>query len=78
MKNGVLISMEEKIKHAKALIKDAILKYPRIAVACSFGKDSIVTAHLAQQIEKDIPIFSIMTMFKPKETFEYLAKMKKE
>lgn len=70
--------MEEKIKRAKELIKDAIEKYPKIAVACSFGKDSIVTVHLAQQVKKDIPIFSVMTMFKPEETLEYLVKMDKE
>ena len=69
--------MKEKIQHAKELIRYAIENYPRVAVACSFGKDSIVTTHLAQQIKKDIPVFSIMTMFKPKETFEYLVKMSK-
>ena len=70
--------MKEKVQHAKKLIESAIEKYPKIAVACSFGKDSIVTLHLARQIKKDISVFSIMTIFKPMETFEYLVKTSKE
>ena len=30
--------MEEKVEHAKKLIEDAVRNYPRVAVACSFGK----------------------------------------
>jgi 3'-phosphoadenosine 5'-phosphosulfate sulfotransferase (PAPS reductase)/FAD synthetase len=70
--------MKKKIKQAKELIKKSIEKYRNIAVACSFGKDSIVTVDLAQQVKKDIPVFSIMTPFKPKATFRYLLKMEKK
>jgi len=66
---------EHKIEHAKELIEEAVRKYPRIAVACSFGKDSMVTAHLARQVRPDIPIFSVMTLYKPRETFDYLRTM---
>lgn len=65
----------DKIAHGKKLIEEAVKKYPKIAVACSFGKDSMVTVHIARSIEPKIPIFSIMTVHKPKETFEYLVKM---
>ena len=67
--------MEEKINHAKELIRDAIKNYPRVAVACSFGKDSMVTVHIAREVDPDIKIFSIMTRYKPPETFEYLRSM---
>jgi len=70
--------IEEKIEHAKKLIEDAIRSYPRIAVACSFGKDSMVTIHLAREVDPNIKIFSIMTQYKPKETFDYLKKMNKK
>ncbi len=70
--------MIKKIQHAKEVIKKSIEKYPRHAVACSFGKDSILTLDLAQQVKKDIPVFSIMTRYKPKATFDYLVKMKKK
>ena len=67
--------MEDKIEHAKKLIEDVVKKYPKIAVACSFGKDSMVTVHLAREVDPGIKIFSIMTQYKPKETFDYLRLM---
>ena len=70
--------MEEKIEHAKNLIEDAARNHQRIAVACSFGKDSMVTVHLAREVDPDIKIFSIMTQYKPGETFDYLKKMNKK
>ncbi|MDP2919996.1 MAG: phosphoadenosine phosphosulfate reductase family protein [Dehalococcoidia bacterium] len=71
-------TLEEKIEHARDLIENAIRAYPRIAVACSFGKDSMVTVHIARQVKPDLKIFAVMTQFKPKETFEYLVKMDRE
>ncbi len=70
--------MENKIEHAKRLIEEAIKNYPRVGVACSFGKDSIVTVHLAREVDPNIEVFSIMTQYKPKETFEYLRLMNKK
>jgi 3'-phosphoadenosine 5'-phosphosulfate sulfotransferase (PAPS reductase)/FAD synthetase len=66
--------MKEKIRHAKKLIDDAVKKYPRIAVACSFGKDSMVVTHLARTVKPEIPVFSNMTPFKPKESFSYIKR----
>ncbi len=71
-------TLEEKIEHAQDLIREAITTYPRIAVACSFGKDSMVTVHIARQARPDIKIFAVMTQFKPRETFEYLVKMNRK
>ncbi|MAH39700.1 MAG: hypothetical protein CL873_04140 [Dehalococcoidales bacterium] len=70
--------MEEKVAHAKKLIEDAVREYPRIAVACSFGKDSMVTVHLAREVDPNIKVFSIMTPYKPRETFDYLRAMNKK
>ncbi len=67
--------MEEKVEHAKELIAETVSKYPKVAVACSAGKDSMVTAHLAREVDPEIRIFSIMTRFKPRETFDYLKLM---
>lgn len=69
--------MEDKIGRAKKLIEDAIKNHQRVAVACSFGKDSMVTVHLAREVDPYIKIFSIMTQYKPRETFEYLRLMNK-
>lgn len=70
--------MEEKVEHAKDLIRSAIRDYPRIAVACSFGKDSMVTVHIAREVDPKIKVFSIMTPYKPKDTFTYLRKMNRK
>jgi phosphoadenosine phosphosulfate reductase len=67
--------MNQKIKHAKDIIQSAISDFKRIAVACSFGKDSMVVVHLARQIDPKIRVFSILTPYKPEETFEYAKKM---
>ncbi|MEK7352884.1 MAG: phosphoadenylyl-sulfate reductase [Chloroflexota bacterium] len=69
--------MEDKVVHAKELIAKAIKEYPRIAVACSFGKDSMVVVDIAREVDPKIKIFAVMTQFKPPETFEYLKKMNK-
>lgn len=67
-----------KAEKAKKLIKEALDKHQeKVAVACSFGKDSITLVHLAIQVKKDFPIFAVMTKFKPPETFEYMEEMKK-
>lgn len=63
--------MIEKIAHSKELIAESVDKYKHIALACSFGKDSVVVLHLALSICPYIPVFTVMTPFKPKETFEY-------
>ncbi len=72
------MSFLEKILQAKKLIKGAVRKYPRLAVACSFGKDSIVPVHLCLQIKKDIPIFTITTPFLFKQTPKYKKQMIKK
>jgi phosphoadenosine phosphosulfate reductase len=68
----------DKVENAKTIITDTLDKYNRIAVACSFGKDSMVVLHLALQLDPDIPVFSVMTPFKFKETFEYKDKITRE
>lgn len=64
-----------KEEHSKEIIREAVENYGRIAVACSFGKDSMATVLLAREVHPEIPVFSIMTVFKPEETFEYLVRM---
>lgn len=70
--------MDAKFEHSLQLIRETLDSYDRVAVACSFGKDSIVTVHLARTIKQDVPIFSVMTPFKPKETFELMDKVKND
>ena len=67
-----------KTKKAKKLIRKALSEHEdKVAISCSFGKDSIVLVHLALQVKSNFPIFTVMTKFKPKETFKYMEKMQK-
>ncbi len=70
--------LEGKVEHAKDLIAGAIKDYPRIAVACSYGKDSMVVVHIAREVDPAIEVFAVMTRYKPDETFEYLREMNRE
>ena len=63
--------MDPNWEHSKEVIRECLNRYDKVGVACSFGKDSMVVVHLAIQIKPDIPIFTVMTPYKPKETFEY-------
>lgn len=65
----------EKIEHSKEIIREAVSKYQKIAVACSFGKDSLATVHLAREVDPNIPVFYVTTIYKPRETLEYAVKM---
>ncbi|GAH24921.1 unnamed protein product [marine sediment metagenome] len=63
------MNIVDKISHSKELITDAVEKHtPRIAVASSWGKDSMVLLHLALQIELNIRVISVITPFKPRTT----------
>ena len=64
--------MQQKIEHAKELIREGIETYgDRVAVGCSWGKDSMALLHLALEVDPDVPVFSILTIHKPDETYEY-------
>ena len=69
--------MDPKFKESLDIIREAVEKYPNIAVGCSFGKDSIVLLHLALQVKPDIRVFSVMTPYKPEETFRYKEELTK-
>lgn len=70
-------TFKSKIRAAQKLIKEAIAKYPRIAVGCSFGKDSMVLLHLCRKIKKDIPVFSVLANTEFPETFKFKDKVVK-
>ena len=59
------------MKVSLGIIKRALDNYPKVAVACSYGKDSIVLVDLCRRIKPDIQVFSVMTRFKPAETVAF-------
>ncbi|MHA1307026.1 MAG: phosphoadenylyl-sulfate reductase [Candidatus Heimdallarchaeota archaeon] len=69
-------TLKGKIKHATDILSDAINEYgDKLQIACSFGKDSMVVLHLALKVKPDVKIFTVMTPFKPEETFVYKDQM---
>lgn len=65
----------QKVEGGKQLIREAIKKYPNIALGCSFGKDSMVTLHLVLSVKPDIPVFSILADTEFPETYEFIKKV---
>jgi phosphoadenosine phosphosulfate reductase len=68
----------EKVNDAKELIKQAIKKYPKISVGCSFGKDSMVLLHLVRCVEPQIPVFSLLAETEFLETYDFERKVVQE
>jgi phosphoadenosine phosphosulfate reductase len=61
----------QKVEAAKRLIREAVERYPKICLGSSFGKDSMVTLHLALSVKPDIPVFSIMAETEFPETYQF-------
>lgn len=59
----------DKVSTARELIER--YSHENVALACSFGKDSMVVLHIARKVNLRFPVFSVMTPFKFKETFDY-------
>lgn len=60
-----------KVDHAKDLISDALEKYPRVNLGCSFGKDSMVALHIAYSIIPTIQVFSVLADTEFQETYNF-------
>lgn len=56
-----MVTFEKKIRNAEMLIEKYWSKYPRCAVATSFGKDSMVLMDIARDVVPDIHFFSVMS-----------------
>lgn len=65
------MTLGEKADLSKAILSLAIGRYPRMFIACSFGKDSRVLVDLATQVKPDIEILGIDTGYEFKETLAF-------
>jgi phosphoadenosine phosphosulfate reductase len=59
----------EKVDAARGLIDESVKRFPRIALGCSFGKDSMVTLHLALSVWPKIPVFAVLANTEFPETY---------
>lgn len=64
-------TIKEKVEESKRTIEYALSHYDRIALYCSFGKDSMAVLRLALDIDLKVRVIFVTTKFKPKETMEY-------
>ncbi|MCL7390234.1 MAG: phosphoadenosine phosphosulfate reductase family protein, partial [Thaumarchaeota archaeon] len=69
---------EEKLKMSHDIIKEALNKFKRVAVACSFGKDSVIVLHMVRQYKPDILVVFSNTGVEMKETLQYRDFLVKE
>ena len=53
--------MLDKIAFSKKIIKQAKERFPQIAVATSYGKDSVVLLHLCKEIDPEFTVFHVLT-----------------
>lgn len=66
------MTYEEKIEYTRKIIKDAMDTFgDKIAVACSFGKDSTLVLHFALQADPRIKVLFSNTGVEYKETYEF-------
>jgi len=69
---------EEKVKMAHEIIREALGRFKRVAVACSFGKDSVVVLHLVRQYIPNVLVVFSNTGVEMKETLKYRDLLVKE
>lgn len=60
--------MQKKITHSLGLIASVLNTYKSVAIACSFGKDSMATLHLCRRINPTIKVMIIETPYWFRET----------
>jgi len=72
------MQLHEKEELSRIIIQHVLDKYNNIFTACSFGKDSLVVAHLARQVKKDIPFIGIDTGYEFPETLTFAEELIKD
>jgi len=51
----------KKVQNAKDLIKEYTTRFPKYAVALSFGKDSMALVHMMKEVEPNVPVFAVLS-----------------
>lgn len=67
-----------KVQNAKDLIGEYASRYPKHAVALSFGKDSMALVHLIKEVEPNMQIFAVLSDTEFPETFALRDKVVKD
>ena len=67
--------LEKKFTKSSNIFSGTLNKYKNVAVAFSGGKDSLINVILATMLYPEIKIFSVLTPYKFKETWEYIIQI---
>jgi len=76
-KNQLEEALKKKFQKSYTIFLEALKNYPNIAVAFSGGKDSLINVILSTIVDHPVKIFSVLTPYKFKETWEYIVMLKK-
>ncbi|MDP2664938.1 MAG: phosphoadenosine phosphosulfate reductase family protein, partial [bacterium] len=68
----------KKVQNAKDLIKEYTERFPKHAVALSFGKDSMVLVHLMKEANPQVPVFAVISDTEFPETLALRDKVVKD
>jgi phosphoadenosine phosphosulfate reductase len=64
-------SFEVKLRYSQQLVRRTLLRFKKPAVACSFGKDSMVVLHLVRKYLKDVKVVWNNTLVEYPDTYEF-------
>ncbi|MBI2642367.1 MAG: phosphoadenosine phosphosulfate reductase family protein [Candidatus Wildermuthbacteria bacterium] len=68
----------KKVQNAKDLIKEYTERYPKHAVALSFGKDSMALVHMMKEVEPNVLVFAVLSDTEFPETLALRDKVVKD
>jgi len=70
--------LQPKINKSEEIIKEALERFPNIAVGFSGGTDSLVVLNMILPYKWDIPVLFVDTGYQFPETYKYVKKIEKE
>lgn len=71
-------SFRTKLETSIATLEWVLSEFKRVALACSFGKDSVTVLSLARHIDPEVKVFMIRTGYGFKETEDFKNQLKEQ
>lgn len=61
----------DRVEQAIEIVETAFERHDDVAVACSFGKDSMVVVDIATSLDPDVPVFAVLPDTEFERTLEF-------
>ncbi|UCD93052.1 MAG: phosphoadenylyl-sulfate reductase [Methanobacteriota archaeon] len=71
-------TFKSRLTETEEILSWALTEFERVAVACSFGKDSVTVLSLARELDPDVMVFWIKTGYAFEETEQFKDRLVKE